>query len=179
LYRLPDDYILYVGTIEQRKNLLTLVKALELLPESLKLVVIGKPTPYFNTVQAYITQRQLNDRICFLHRAAFADFPAIYQQAGAICNPSLFEGFGIPSLEALNSRVPLVSSDCSSLPEAGGPGSLYVDPLNEEAMAEALRKATEDETIRRHIVEEGVKYAANFREEHIAKNLWTVYEELM
>lgn len=178
-YRLPDNYVLYVGTIEQRKNLLTLVKALSLLPEKLKLVVIGKPTSYFNTVQEYIKQQGLEGRIGFQHQAAFADLPAIYQQAKVICNPSLFEGFGIPSLEALNSRVPLVSSNCSSLPEAGGPGSLYVDPLDHEAMAEALRKAAEDEALRRQMIDEGVRHAAGFREERVVENLWKVYQELM
>jgi len=179
LYRLPDNYVLYVGTIEERKNLLTLIKALALLPEELKLVVVGKPTPYFNTVQTYIRQHRLEDRICFQHQMVFAHLPAVYQQAKAVCNPSLFEGFGIPSLEALNSSIPLVSSNCSSLPEAGGPGSLYVNPLDHEAMAEALRKAMEDTTVRQQMIEEGIKYAANFREEHIAKNIWKVYQELM
>jgi len=179
LYQLPNDYLLYVGTIEDRKNLLALVKALTLLPATLKLVVVGKPTPYFNAIQAYIAQHRLEDRINFQHRAAFADLPAIYQQAKAVCFPSLFEGFGIPLLEALNSRVPLVASNCSSLPEAGGAGSLYVNPLDHEAMAEALRKTIEDETLRQRMIEDGVNYAANFREEHIAKNLWKVYQELM
>ncbi|MDR0295255.1 MAG: glycosyltransferase family 4 protein [Prevotellaceae bacterium] len=179
LYQLPDDYVLYVGTIEERKNLLTLIKALELLPTALKLVVVGKPTPYFNTIRAYIRQHRLDERICFQHQAAFADLPTIYQQAKVLCYPSLFEGFGIPLLEALNSQVPLVAANCSSLPEAGGLGSLYVEPLNYEAMAEALRKAIEDEALRQKMIEAGVKYAANFREEHIAKNLWKVYQELM
>ena len=179
LYQLPDNYVLYVGTIEQRKNLLTLVKAMELLPETLKLVVIGKPTSYFDTVQAYIKRHRLEERICFQHQVAFSDFSAIYQQAQVICYPSLFEGFGIPLLEALNSSVPLVASNCSSLPEAGGPNSLYVNPLDHEAMADALRKAVEDETLRQLMIEEGIKYAANFREAAIAKNLWKVYQELM
>ena len=179
LYRLPDNYVLYVGTIESRKNLLTLIKALELLPKELKLVVVGKAESYFSTIQTYITQHRLEDRICFQHQIAFAHLPAVYQQAKAVCNPSLFEGFGIPSLEALNSKVPLVSSNCSSLPEAGGPDSLYVNPLDYEAMAEALHKAITDETLRRTMTEEGIKYAANFREDRIAKGLWEVYQELM
>ena len=178
-YQLPDNYVLSVGTIEQRKNLLTLIKALKLLPTALKLVVVGKPTPYFNTIQTYIKQRGLEERICFQHQVAFADLPAIYQQAKVVCYPSLFEGFGIPLLEALNSQVPLVASNCSSLPEAGGPGSLYVAPLDHEAMAEALRRAVDDEVIRQGMIEEGIKFAANFREAHIAKNLWKVYQELM
>jgi glycosyltransferase involved in cell wall biosynthesis len=179
LYQLPDNYVLYVGTIEQRKNLLTLVKAMEQLSNDIKLVVIGKPTSYFNSVQAYITQQRLDERICFRHQVAFCDFPAIYQQAQSICYPSLFEGFGIPLLEALNSKVPLVASNRSSLPEAGGPGTLYVNPLDHEAIAEALRSVIENEMLRQSMIEEGVKYADNFREAHIAKNIWKVYQELM
>ncbi len=179
LYQLPDKYILYVGTIEHRKNLLTLVKAMELLPEPLQLVVVGKPTVYFDTVMKYIEAHKLERRIVFLPRTDFKHLPAIYQQAGAVCFPSLFEGFGIPALEALNSRTPLVASKISSLPEAGGPGSLYVDPLNHEEMAAALLKATTDEQARQKMITDGVAYARNFHEDHIAKNLWSVYQELM
>ncbi len=179
LYKLPDNYILCVGTIEDRKNLLTLVKALNLLPAHQKLVVVGKPTAYLEGVMEYITANNLENRIVFLPRTAFNHLPAIYQQAGVVCFPSLFEGFGIPALEALNSKVPLVSSNASSLPEAGGPGSLYVDPLDHVAMADALNKALTDEVLRQKMIAMGLEHAQNFREEHIAKNLWSVYQELM
>lgn len=179
LYKLPDNYILYVGTIEQRKNLLTLVKALKILPQDIKLVVVGKPTAYFDTVMSYITESHLEDRILFLHRTAFDHLPAIYQMARVVCFPSLFEGFGIPALEALNSQVPLITSNYSSLPEAGGPGSLYVDPLDHEAMAAALMQAITDDKLRQQMISLGLEHAQEFREERIAHNIWKIYQELM
>jgi glycosyltransferase involved in cell wall biosynthesis len=178
LYKLPDEYVLYVGTIESRKNLLTLVKALRRLPEPLKLVVVGSPTSYFNQVQHYIATHQLESRVVFLHHTVFHHLPAIYQQAQVFCCPSLFEGFGIPLLEALHSRVPVVAAHSSSLPEAGGPGSLYVEALDEQALAGALLKAIEDKPFRQQMIDAGLRHAQQFNEEHIAKNLWDVYREL-
>lgn len=179
LYKLPDNYVLYVGTIESRKNLLTLLKALNLLPAHLQLVVVGHPTAYFQQVQQYVNTHNLSNRVVYLHDAVFQHLPAIYQQAQAFCCPSLFEGFGIPSLEALNSKIPVVSSNSSSLPEAGGPHSLYVNPTDEQAMAQAILTAIDDKPQRQRMIDEGVKYAQNFREDHIAKNMWSVYKELM
>jgi glycosyltransferase involved in cell wall biosynthesis len=178
LYKLPDNYVLYVGTIESRKNLLTLVKALHLLPEPLKLVVVGSPTAYFHQVQQYITANHIENRIVFLHHTVFHHLPAIYQQAQTFCCPSLFEGFGIPLLEALNSKVPVVSANSSSLPEAGGPNSLYVEPLDEQGFAKAILKTIEDKPFRQQMIDKGTNYAQLFNEDHIAKNLWKVYQEL-
>ncbi|MDR3184766.1 MAG: glycosyltransferase family 4 protein [Prevotellaceae bacterium] len=179
LYKLPDEYVLYVGTIESRKNLQTLVKALHFLPESLKLVVVGSPTAYFNQVQLYIAEHHLEHRVVFLHHAVFNHLPAIYQQAQTFCAPSLFEGFGIPVLEALNSRIPVVSANTSSLPEAGGPDSLYVEPLDEEGFAGAILKTIDDKPLRQQMIDRGTAYAQQFNEEHIAKNIWDVYRELI
>jgi glycosyltransferase involved in cell wall biosynthesis len=179
LYKLPDEYILYVGTIEPRKNLLTLTKAMASLPDHLKLVVVGRPTSYFQQIEEYICKHHLENRIVFLPKVAFNHLPAIYQQAQVFCFPSLFEGFGIPSLEALNSKVPIVSSNSSSLPEAGGPNSLYVAPLDDHAMAQAILNAIEDKPLRERMIDEGVKYAKNFQEASIAKNIWKVYNELV
>jgi glycosyltransferase involved in cell wall biosynthesis len=179
LYHLPDNYVLYVGTIEKRKNLLTLVKALQLLPPSLSLVVVGKATPYFREVRQYLADHAMEQRVLFLHDAVFSHFPAIYRQAQVFCYPSLFEGFGIPLLEALNAAVPVVAARTSSLPEAGGAHSLYVDSSDEKAMAEAICKAIYDKPLRRKMIDEGLKYALQFRDEQVAKNIWNVYKELL
>jgi glycosyltransferase involved in cell wall biosynthesis len=178
LYKLPDEYVLYVGTIESRKNLFTLIKALHFLPEPLKLVVVGSPTSYFHQIQQYIIANHFEHRIVFLHHAVFNHLPAIYQQAQTFCCPSLFEGFGIPVLEALNSKIPVVAANTSSLPEAGGPDSLYVEPLNEQGFATAILKTIEDKPFRQQMIEKGTGYAQQFNEEHLAKNIWAVYQEL-
>ena len=179
LYHLPQKYVLYVGTIEPRKNLLSLVKALPLLPDDVHLVAIGKPTNYFAKVQETIAKYKLENRVRFLHSAAFKHLPAIYQQAQAFCLPSQFEGFGIPVLEALNSQTPVVTSNVSCLPEAGGPNSLYVNPEDEKEIAAALNRILSDEELRKQMIAGGLEYAKLFREKTIAQNMWSVYKELL
>ncbi|MDR3133445.1 MAG: glycosyltransferase family 4 protein [Prevotellaceae bacterium] len=178
LYRLPEKYVLYVGTVEMRKNLITLVKAMSLLPEEVQLVVVGRETAYAKTVKEEIAARKLEHRVRFLKEVLFHHLPAIYQQAQVFCLPSLFEGFGIPVLEALNSRVPVVASNISSLPEAGGSGQLYVSPTDEHEIAHAIQQALDDEPLRNKMIAAGLEHASHFREEGIAKNIWSVYKEL-
>ena len=179
LYRLPEKYVLYVGTVEMRKNLITLVKAMSLLPEDVQLVVVGRETGYAKKVKEEITARNLARRIRFLHEVMFNHLPVIYQQAQVFCLPSLFEGFGIPVLEALNSRVPVVASNISSLPEAGGSGQLYVPPTDEQAIAHAIQQVLDNPSLRDKMIAAGTAHAARFHEENIAKNLWSVYRELL
>jgi glycosyltransferase involved in cell wall biosynthesis len=178
LYRLPEKYVLYVGTVEQRKNLSTLVKAMSLLPEEVHLIVVGRETTYAKHIREEIAGRKLEQRIHFLDQVAFNHLPAIYQQAQVFCLPSLFEGFGIPVLEALNSGVPVVASNISSLPEAGGSGQLYVSPTDEAEIAHAIQRVLDDETLRRRMIAAGTEHAALFREDSIAKNIWSVYKEI-
>ena len=179
LYKLPDNYVLSVGTIESRKNMLTLIKAFEHLPKNIHLVVVGRTTEYAKQVKEEVEKLGLTEQIHFLHRVAFSHLPAIYQQANILCMPSIFEGFGIPILEALNSSVPVVASNISSLPEVGGPDSIYVDPLDDRAMAEAIHRVATDSALRERMINKGLEYALNFREENIANNLWNIYEEVM
>ncbi len=179
LYRLPEKYVLYVGTVESRKNLATLVKALPLLPADIKLVVVGRETAYATTVKEEVAEQHLTNRVVFLNAVAFNHLPAIYRQAQVFCLPSLFEGFGIPVLEAINSHLPVVTSNISSLPEAGGKGQLYVDPTNEQEIAAAINRVLTDEALRKKMIAAGLEHAKFFREEHIAKNIWNVYKELM
>ncbi|MDR2358405.1 MAG: glycosyltransferase family 4 protein [Prevotellaceae bacterium] len=179
LYRLPEKYILYVGTVEMRKNLITLVKAMSLLPEDVQLVVVGRETAYAKKVKEEIAARKLEQRILFLNEVMFNHLPAIYQLAQVFCLPSLFEGFGIPVLEALNSRVPVVASDISSLPEAGGSGQLYIPPDDEQAIAHAIQQVLGDASLRNKMIAAGMEHATQFREESIAKNIWSVYKELL
>ncbi|MDR1405612.1 MAG: glycosyltransferase family 4 protein [Prevotellaceae bacterium] len=178
LYGLPEKYVLYVGTVEMRKNLITLIKAMSLLPEDVHLVVVGRETPYAQTVKNEIAARKLDRRIRFLSEVALNHLPGIYQQAQLFCLPSLFEGFGIPLLEALNSKIPVVASNIASLPEAGGPGQLYVAPTDEQELAGAISRVLTDGALRRKMIAAGLEHAAQFREESIAKNIWNVYKEL-
>ncbi|MDR0661548.1 MAG: glycosyltransferase family 4 protein [Prevotellaceae bacterium] len=178
-YNLPQKYILYVGTIEERKNLNTIIRALASMPKDIYLVAIGRETKYTDKVTAEINKLKLNDRVKFIHKSDFRDLPAIYQQAQVFVLPSVFEGFGIPVLEALNSKIPVIASNVSSLPEAGGPHSLYINPTDSKELEKALFQLFAHPELRENMIVNGYKYAQNFREQKLANDLWSVYQELM
>lgn len=177
-YHLPDNYILNVGTIEPRKNLLVLVKALKQLPD-VKLVVIGKQSPYIKQIRRYIIANQLEKRVIFLSNVRFDELPAIYQLASVFVYPSRYEGFGIPVLEALVSGTPVVAATGSCLEEAGGPDSLYVDPDDEKGFADKIALVLNDAALSQQMVEKGMLYAGKFEEKKLAAQMMGVYKNIM
>ena len=177
LYSLPERYILYVGSIEKRKNLLLLAKALRHLDESYQVIAVGKRTPYADRVNKFLHEHGLQDRLRMLHGVPFAHLPALYQLATTFVYPSRYEGFGIPLLEALNSGVPAIGAHGSCLEEAGGPGSLYVAPDDDRALAEAIRHTYEDASLRQRMIAEGRQYAKRFEPEPIARQLLDIYQK--
>lgn len=178
-YLLPKRYIVNVGTIEERKNILLAVKALRFLPEDVSLVVVGKPTPYINKVKAYIAINGLNDRVRFLHNVPYDDLPAIYQMAEACVYPSRYEGFGIPIIEAIQSGLPVVACTGSCLEEAGGNDSLYVDPEDAFGMAEAIKKVLKGAEGRDERIERSQQYITRFEGNNVAQQVLEVYDRLL
>jgi glycosyltransferase involved in cell wall biosynthesis len=178
-YNLPAAFILYVGTIEERKNLLQLVKALSGLNSSIKLVAIGRKTRYAQKVEQAINKLRLEDRVIFLNSIAFADLPAIYQSAKVFVYPSRYEGFGIPVLEALCSGTPVIAATGSCLEEAGGPDSLYVGPDDVQDLTGKLNLVLGDESLRRKMIVKGKEYSANFDDERLAHQIMTVYKNIL
>jgi glycosyltransferase involved in cell wall biosynthesis len=189
-YSLPDQYFLYVGSIIERKNLLGICKAIYLLRNELKipLVIIGDGTKYKQQVKDFIRQNGLEKQMIFLSENPLAkvsssflkaeDFPAIYQSAIAMIYPSFFEGFGIPVLEALWSRLPVITSSVSCLPEAGGDGAYYVDPNSSEEIAEGMKTIFADGSFTEALKEKGWQHAQNFTQQKCAANVMKVYESL-
>lgn len=174
-YGLPENYILNVGSIEDRKNVLLAVQAMTDLPEDWKLVIVGKYTPYVDKVLEHINLHHLENRVMILNSVPFVDLPALYQMAGIFVYPSRFEGFGIPIVEALHSGVPVVAAKGSCLEEAGGPHSLYVHPDDVQGMATTLNRLIGDVQLRMSMIEEGKKYALRFSEEEQARQLLDIY----
>lgn len=177
-YALPKHFVVSVGSIEERKNTLLAVKALKQLPEDVHLVLVGKATPYAGTICSYSKAAGLEDRVHLLHNIPFQDLPAVYQCADVFVYPSRYEGFGIPILEALNSRLPVIAATGSCLEEAGGPDSIYVDPDDADALACAINKAMEPEQ-RKDMIEKGVIWAARFSKERLAHRTMECYNELI
>lgn len=178
-YKLPDNYILYVGTIESRKNLLLALKALKESANKIPLVAVGRPTPYMNEVKQYIKENGLENLVTFLHGVPFGDLPAIYQQATIFVYPSFFEGFGIPIIEALYSGIPVIAATGSCLEEAGGPDSIYVNPNSVEQMRDAMSYLINNPDQRNKMIASGKKYAKLFDEENIALELQKLYNKLI
>ena len=175
-FDLPAGYLLYVGTIEKRKNLLNIVKALHLGKIDMPLVVVGRKTAYFNEVLAYIQQNGLSN-INFLDQVIASELPAIYQGSSGFIYPSVYEGFGIPVLEALNSGVPVITSRGGCLEETAGKGGLLIDPNNLEEMIHAIREILENSVTRDIMIREGGAHALKFREEQTIPSLYKVYLE--
>jgi glycosyltransferase involved in cell wall biosynthesis len=190
-YELPSKFFLSVGSIIERKNLLNVCKALSLVPQEhrLPLVVIGNGGAYKKKVLAYLQESGLTQQVIFLSDdprfkndigyTMAADFPAIYQLASVLLYPSYFEGFGIPVLEGLWSRVPVITSNVSCLPEAGGKGAYYVNPDKPEEIAEGLQRIISEASLAKTLIELGWEHAQSFTPEKAAECVMNVYNELL
>lgn len=189
-YGLPQQFFLYVGSIIERKNLLNICKAIFNLRGELDipLVIIGNGGKYKQKVKEYIDRNNLAGKIIFLSETEIArtspefqtakDFPAIYQSAIAMIYPSFFEGFGIPVLEALWSKLPVITSDLSSLPEAGGDAAYYVDPANDEEISSAMKKIFFDKNFTEQMKEKGWRHAQGFTQQKSAGAVMEIYKTL-
>lgn len=177
-FGLPSQYLLYVGTIEERKNLLKIVQALHHGKIDFPLVVVGKKTGYFSQVKQFIDRNSLAN-IYFLDQVQGSDLPAIYQGSAGFIYPSSYEGFGIPVLEALNSGVPVITSRGGCLEETAGKGGLLIDPHDQEEMIHAIRQVLEKSALRDRLIREGGAHALKFREEQTIPSLYKVYLECM
>lgn len=188
-YKLPPQFFLYVGSIIERKNLLMLCKSLMLFNQNsnnkIPLVVIGNGGSYKQQVKKYITENNLQENIIFLSEkfnnqsfTSAADFPAIYQQALALIYPSIFEGFGIPVLEALWSKTPVITSCISCMPETGGNAALYTNPFNQQEIAEALFNVATNQSLRNQMIEKGNIHAQKFSPYNCANAVMNVYKRI-
>jgi glycosyltransferase involved in cell wall biosynthesis len=177
-YELPASYILYVGTIEERKNLLNLVRAMDEGHIDLPLVVIGRKKAYAAEVLQYLGKHR-SVRVFFQNLIANTDLPGFYQLADIFVYPSVYEGFGIPILEALASRTPVITSRGGCFSEAGGPSTLYIDPMNTREIAEAISRVTRDPDLRKKMTETGFQHASGFRQDEVAGRVMNIYKKVM
>lgn len=178
-HRLPEDYLLYVGSVIRRKNLGALLAALKEIPveNRLPLVVIGEGGRYLEELRSWIREQAMNDWVHLRKSLPFCDFPAIYQGASVFIFPSLHEGFGIPVIEALNSGIPVITSNRSALTEAGGDLALYVDPEDPVDLARAIIKQMDHPAVMPS-EEKRKSHLSSFDAEVVTGKLIALYQSL-
>lgn len=178
----PKSFILFVGTIEPRKNLVGLFKAYALLPPVLKekypLIIVGAEG--WNTGETFDAFRalKLDDKVKFLGFVTDACLAKLYQEAAVFCYPSLYEGFGLPVLEALSYGAPVVTANVSSLPEAAGQAALLIDPQDPKSIASGLQRLLEGKGEVELIQKECQKQVKKFSWDRAARETIKVLEEV-
>ena len=181
-YDLPDRYLLYVGTIEPRKNLARLLAAFEAVhAEELVdgLVIVGQRGWLYDDFFAALERSPARDAVIFPGYVPDADLPAVYAGAEVLVLPSLYEGFGLPVLEAMACGTPVACSGTSSLPEVAGDAALYFDPSDTASMVDALRRMTSDADFRDALRQRGANQAAKFSWDRVAAETGSVYNAVL
>ncbi len=176
-----QPYMLYVGSVNSRKNLLGIVKAMELMPKDLllPLMVVGGGGSYKQKVQEYIAEKGMEKWFVWPDVEDNMELRRLYTNAEMLVYPSFYEGFGLPVVEAQLCGCPVVTSNVSSLPEAGGPFALKADPNSPEDIGEKMVRLLTDTELRQKAIEGGRQYAAEtFDPRRLARQLMGVYERI-
>ncbi|MDQ1859231.1 glycosyltransferase family 1 protein [Chryseobacterium sp. WLY505] len=176
-FKLPERFVLNVGTIEDRKNLLNVVKAIN--GTEIPLVVVGRKTKYYQKIERFLKKNKMEKQVLFLEGVSMDELACLYKLADIFVYPSFFEGFGIPVIEALFSKTVVVTSNTSCLPEAGGKDSVYVNPDNDLDIRAKIKFLWENESERKRREEKGFEFVQKFNDEPIAKELMNFYQKII
>lgn len=185
-YNLPRKYILYMGTLEPRKNIESIIEAFglyktknNLVSKDIKLVIAGKKGWLFESIFNLVSKLSLKDEVVFTDYVDENDKPLIYKMADLFLFPSLYEGFGIPVLEAMASSVPVITSNVSSLPEVAGDAAILVEPKDTEAIAKYINEITNNEELKKDLVKRGHAQAKKFTWEASAEKTYNIYKQII
>jgi glycosyltransferase involved in cell wall biosynthesis len=182
-YHLPEQYILFVGTIEPRKNLPTLIRAFHELIGKYKaqadLAIVGKQGWLYDQVYQLVGDLGLEKRVRFLGRVPSADLPHLYNASQMLVLPSYYEGFGLPPLEAMACGVPVVVSESSAIPEVVGDAGLRVACEDVEGFTVAMWRLLTDESLRTDMIAKGLKRVRCFSWERAARETLEVYRRVV
>ena len=179
-YGLPDAYFLYVGRIEERKNLLGILEAMRISRHPFQLAVVGRPEArYFRRCMEFIGTHKLANRVRFFHNVDREELAAFYNHSLALLYPSYFEGFGIPIVEAQASGTAVITSEGGCFGETAGTAALFVNPAESEQLAEAMEMMAEENTMRRRLVDAGSINAQRFTREKFVDDVFRIYERLL
>ncbi len=176
---LPREYVLYMGINKPHKNLVFLLRLFAQLSTDAKLVLAGKEDPRYSQLREEAQRLKLNDRVVFLGEVADSDLPTLYNGAELFVFPSLYEGFGLPVLEAMACGTPVVCSSASSLPEIVGDAAVTLDPRDAAAWAAAITELLENGELRADLRKKGLARAAGFSWEDTARETFGVYRSVL
>ena len=182
-YKLHDPYFIYVGSIEERKNALQMVKAFSAYKkenaDETELLIIGKKTDYQAEVEKEIEKQGMLSYIKIMNKVPFSDLPFLYKGAVATIYPSSFEGFGIPVLESLTMRTPVIAGKGSAMEEAGGNHAHYIDPQNLEEFTAAIKQMVESETFSEQLLKNLDEHLKQFESEKLSADLLKLYQSVL
>lgn len=180
-YNIHIPYILFVGTIQPRKNIKNLIEAFSIIAQKdtkISLVIIGKKGWMYEDILQADSEFGVRERVQFLHEVPNSDLPVFYKSAVCFVLPSLYEGFGLPVLEAMKYGCPVITSNISSMPEAGGDAALYVDPTDAQDIAQKIDKMLTDSHLRAELVKKGYAQVKKFSWEKAARETLSVLEHV-
>lgn len=180
-YDLHKSFVLAVGNLEPRKNLVRLVRAYAALRQSgaisHQLVIVGQAHWQGSAIGREVNELGLSEEVVFTGYVPTDDLVTLYNTATVFVYPSLYEGFGLPILEAMSCGTPVITSNVASMPEVGGEAALLVNPRSVEDLAQALGRVLADETLRHELKEKGLHQASQFSWEQTARLTLQAYEE--
>ena len=181
-YKIQNPYILFVGTIQPRKNLVRLIQAfsqlIEIYKEPINLVIAGKPGWLYEEIYRVAKEPQVANKVKFLNYISEEDLPPLYSGASLFAFPSLYEGFGLPVLEAMACGTAVLTSKVSSLPEVGGKAAFFVDPYNLDEIKKGMYQIITDNNLRKTLISKGVEQVRKFSWEKAAKETLKVFEKV-
>lgn len=177
-YGVEGEYVLFVGTLQPRKNIVRLIEAFSRIKKDISLVIVGKKGWQYDEILEAPKKFGVEKKVKFLGFVSDEDLPAIYKKALCFVLPSLYEGFGLPVLEAMKYGCPVIASNTSSLPEAGGDAALYVNPLDVEDIAKNLESIIQNSELRQKLIKKGYEQVKKFSWEKTARETLTALEGL-
>lgn len=181
-FNLPQEYMLSVGALSERKNVLGVLGAMSQLSEvdRIPLVIVGKGDSYKKKMLAFIEEKQLSKWVIFIDDyLSVEELKVFYELASLVVYPSFYEGFGLPIVEALLSRTPVISSNISSMPEAGGKYTKYINPDDTAELSAAIKEILSDTELQNEMIQNGYIYAnQNFSPEKLTRQLYQLYQSL-